>query len=50
MDLKDPIFWLKIIRFIIDLIIGGASKEEAVAKASAKFGVSESDIWSHGGF
>ena len=42
--------WLKIIKFIIELILAGKSKEAAVAAASAKFGVSESDIWKRGGF
>lgn len=42
--------WLLIIAKIIALIAGGMSKSEAVSKASAEFGVSESDIWNHGGF
>lgn len=43
-------FWLKIIQFIIQLILAGQSKSAAVAEASNKFGVSESDIRKKGGF
>lgn len=46
----DWIKWLKIIGEILILIAGGMTKSEAVSKVSAKFGVSESDIWKHGGF
>lgn len=42
--------WLRIIKFIIELMLDGQSKASAVAAASAKFGVSESDIWKKGGF
>lgn len=42
--------WKKIIEYIIIIILSGASKNSAVAKASKKFGVSESDIWKRGGF
>ncbi|MEX0053020.1 hypothetical protein AB2T85_20620 [Clostridium butyricum] len=42
--------WLKIIGRILILIGGGMSKPEAVSKAASEFGISESDIWSHGGF
>ena len=42
--------WLVIIARIIIIIAGGSSRSEAVSKASREFGVSESEIWSHGGF
>ena len=42
--------WLAIIGQILILIAGGMSKSAAVSKASAMFGVPESEIWSHGGF
>ena len=47
----DGIDWAKVIAYIIWLLLtGGKSKSEAVSMAASKFGVSESDIWSHGGF
>lgn len=48
-DFKNPMFWLKIIKFIIELILEGTSVNNAVSMASTKFGVSESDIWKYGG-
>lgn len=42
--------WTEIIKFILWIILKGGTKAEAVSKASAKFGVSESDIWKRGGF
>lgn len=42
--------WTEIIKFIIIIILKGTSKADAVKKAAAKFGVSESDIWKRGGF
>lgn len=52
MDIPDiPIIKiLKIIAYILKIIAEGGSKESAVAAASRKFGVSESEIWKHGGF
>lgn len=46
----SPIDWLKIIAYILKIIIEGNSKESAVSMAAVKFGVSESEIWKHGGF
>ena len=47
----SDIDWLKIIAYILWIIAtGGKSKAEAVSMAASKFGVSESAIWSHGGF
>ena len=40
----NPILILKIIQFIIELIIGGMSKEKAIQKASSHFDVPESTI------
>lgn len=48
--LNDAKFWLKVIKFIIELILEGNSKKEAVRLASIKFGISEEKIWEHGGF
>ena len=42
--------WIIIMGQILILIGGGMSKSQAVSKASATFGVSESEIWEHGGF
>lgn len=42
--------WTPIILYILEIIFGGKSKDDAVKKAAAKFGVSESDIWKRGGF
>jgi len=42
--------WVKIIAEIVLLIAGGMSKQSAVSKISAKYGVSEDEIWKHGGF
>lgn len=42
--------WVEIVLFILKIILGGASKKEAVQKASSHFRVSESEIWNHGGF
>jgi len=42
--------WIVIILKILELILGGMSKSDAVSYASKKFGVSESSIWKHGGF
>lgn len=50
MSVFNPVFWLKVIAYIIQLIIEGMPKSQAVSMASAKFGVSESEIWKHGGF
>ena len=41
--------WLEIIKKILEIILGGGSKEEAVRRVSKEYGVSESDIWKHGG-
>ncbi len=46
----SEIDWEKIIKFIAAELIKGLLTNEAVAKASAKFGVSESAIRNHGGF
>jgi uncharacterized protein YoaH (UPF0181 family) len=50
MSILSPVDWLKIIAYILKLIIEGMSKGTAVAMAASKFGVSESEIWKHGGF
>lgn len=42
--------WVEIIAKILLLIAEGMSKEEAVSKVSAEFGVPESEIWKRGGF
>ena len=42
--------WGKILAYILWLILTGKAKAEAVSMAASKFGVSESAIWSHGGF
>lgn len=42
--------WIEIVLFIISLILKGISREYAVQKAADAFGVSEHDIWTHGGF
>ena len=49
MDLSD-FDWKKLIALILRWIADGLSKEEAVAKAAKKFGVSTSSILKHGGF
>lgn len=41
---------IEVILFIIQLILKGSSKTDAVNEASRKFGVSASDIWKRGGF
>jgi hypothetical protein len=46
----SDIDWVKIIGYILIAIGKGMGASEAVAKASAKFGVSESAIRNHGGF
>ena len=48
--LIDNSSFLKIVAFILLLIAEGTAKETAFSKAAAKFGVSEADIWAHGGF
>lgn len=50
MSVLNPVLWLKVIAYIIQLILEGMSKSVAVSMASAKFGISESKIWKHGGF
>ncbi|MEQ8198693.1 MAG: hypothetical protein ABRQ27_11915 [Clostridiaceae bacterium] len=50
MLILNPVDWLKIIVYILRLIIDGMSKGTAVAMTAAKFRVSESEIWKHGGF
>ena len=50
MGIKDPVFWLRVIKFIIELVLSGVNKNEAVSAASIKFGIPKSDIWNHGGF
>lgn len=47
MNLKD---WLEIIAWILKKMAEGMPKSEAVSLASARFGVSISDIWKKGGF
>ena len=42
--------YLKIVAYILLLIAQGTAGESAVSKAAVKFGVSEADIWAHGGF
>lgn len=42
--------WLIIIGKILIMIGQGIPKAEAVSRVAAKFGVSESEIWEHGGF
>ncbi len=42
--------WVIIIAKILELIAGGMSKPQAVARAASIFNVSESKIWKHGGF
>lgn len=42
--------WVKLIAEILKLIADGMSKNDAVAKMARKYGVSESSIWSKGGF
>lgn len=42
--------WITIILEVIRLIAGGMSKADAVSSAADLFGVSESEIWRHGGF
>lgn len=50
MSILSPVDWLKIIAYILKIIIEGIPKGDAVSMASAKFGVSKSEIWKHGGF
>lgn len=42
--------WARIIAYILKIILEGRDKGDAVRQAAAKFGVSESEIWAHGGF
>ena len=42
--------WMKIIAKIIELIAGGMSESQAVMRAASMFGISEKEIWKHGGF
>ena len=42
--------WIKIILEVIKLIAEGMSKADAVGSVASRFGVSESEIWRHGGF
>ena len=42
--------WVKIVAFIVAEIAKGVLESAAVSKAATKFGVSEADIRSHGGF
>lgn len=42
--------WIEIIAEILIIIARGIPKKVAVSMASEKFGVSESEIWAHGGF
>jgi hypothetical protein len=37
-------FWIQIIIYALQLILGGMSKGEAAAATAMKFGVSKSDI------
>jgi len=46
----SAINWVIIIAEVVLLIAKGLSKDDAVSRVAAKFSVSESDIWSHGGF
>lgn len=39
--------WLKIVKFILELIEEGMSKSQAILIARSKFGVSISDIKNH---
>ncbi|MGG3957039.1 hypothetical protein ABEV15_10600 [Bhargavaea massiliensis] len=45
--IKDKTFWLKVIKFIIELILEGKSKDKAFAEASRKFAVSIDEIKKH---
>lgn len=42
--------WLIIIGKILIIMGQGIPKAEAVSRVAAEFGVSESEIWEHGGF
>ncbi|HDR7677142.1 MULTISPECIES: hypothetical protein [Bacillus cereus group] len=42
--LKDPIFWLKIIKEVLELILAGVEKGKAAAMIGAKHGVSATSI------
>jgi hypothetical protein len=46
----STIDWVIIIAEVVLLIAKGLPKDDAVSQVAAKFGVSERDIWSHGGF
>jgi hypothetical protein len=50
MNPRNPIFWVEVIAYIVELIITGRPEESAVSAASMKFGVSEIEIWGHSGF
>lgn len=43
-------WWLCIIAKILEAIADGMSETQAVSSVAKLFGVSESEIWKHGGF